>query len=350
MLSNKFTWLIAGGFLSLLLVVLTLIVAPFLEGFAWALILVLVTTPVLNWLKKTLSFSDHAAALTLTLGLTALCLIILIPAGIELGKELFALSKDHASILDQIPASVSGLPLLSSFFEAEQINRFLRSFFRPLAEVSLGFARQTSEVIFSSLFNLGVTLFSSYFLYRYSRTLMESLEAVVVFLGGPRWLQIFDLIESTIKGVLYGALLTAPSQGLLAWIGFYFAGAPMPAIWGLATVFISFVPFGAPMVYVPISLYLIFVANNLIAGIGLLLWGIAVVSTIDNIIRPIFIAHAIQISLLLVFVGVVGGIFAFGLIGLFIGPVIVAITQALWKELVFRANESQKVLAQSEPV
>jgi predicted PurR-regulated permease PerM len=83
-----------------------------------------------------------------------------------------------------------------------------------------------------------------------------------------------------------------------------------------------------------VSLYLVFAAGEVFAGLGLLIWGIAVVSTVDNILRPLFISQAIRMSLLLIFVGVVGGIFAFGLIGLFIGPIVMAIGQVTWEKLV----------------
>ena len=220
----------------------------------------------------------------------------------------------------------------------------MKSFFQQLVEISIKVLGHASQILVNTLFNIAVMLLCSYFLFRYGKNLMEQLVAVLTYFGGQKCVKVFELIESTIKGVVYGALLTAIAQGILAGIGFYFAGAPMPALFALATVVISFIPFGAPMVYVPLSIYLFSVTQDSYAGVGLLIYCISVVSTIDNVIRPVFISHAIQISLLLVFVGVVGGIFAFGLIGLFIGPVIIALVQALWKEIVSNARSLEKTI------
>lgn len=348
MASNKIiTWTIVAGLFVLLSSAFYLIVSPFLEGFAWALILVLITWPLLNLLKRRCRLSDHLASLTLTLSLTALSLAILVPAAVELGKEIYAISGDRTITAEDLVKSLTRVPIVGNFLEAQQFRDILRSFLERIFEISVKFAGQASQVVFTSLFNIGVMLLSSYFLYRNGKKLMNNLEAIVTFHGGPKWLRFFELIEKTIKGVVYGALLTALVQGFLAGIGFYVAGAPMPVIFALATVLISFVPFGAPMIYVPVSFYLIFVLGSSLAGFGLLIYGIVIVSTSDNIIRPLFISQAIQVSLLLVFVGVVGGIFAFGLIGLFIGPVIIAIAQVLWKELVVVSAEMPLVLKET---
>ena len=341
--SNRFiSWTIILVFSVILALGLFYIVRPFIEGFVWALILVLITWPAFNYLKKSCFLSDQAASLTLTLALTALSLLILVPGSVQLGKELYLISSNKSITVEAVNKNFSNLPLLANFVDSAQLNTILKSFLSPFVEFLLKLARQASQAIVSSLLNIGVMLLTSYFLYRNGKALMSSLESVVTFYGGPKWSHYFVLIENTIKSVVYGALLTAPAQGILAGIGFYVAGAPMPVVCALVTFLFSFIPFGAPMIYVPVSVYLFVNSDSLLASIGLLFWGVAVVSTIDNIIRPIFISHAIKISLLLIFVGVVGGIAAFGLLGLFIGPVIIAVTQTLWKELVESSVQKTK--------
>jgi predicted PurR-regulated permease PerM len=91
------------------------------------------------------------------------------------------------------------------------------------------------------------------------------------------------------------------------------------------------VPFGAPLIWVSAGVWLI-ITDRTGAGVGLLLWGGLVVSWVDNLIRPIVIANATRIPFLLVLFGVLGGIAAFGLVGLFLGPVILAVLMAVWRE------------------
>jgi predicted PurR-regulated permease PerM len=94
---------------------------------------------------------------------------------------------------------------------------------------------------------------------------------------------------------------------------------------------VSLIPFGPPLVYVPVALYLILLSGQpWYYGAGLLVWGIGVVSTVDNLLRPLFISQATQVRPILVFIGVLGGLTAFGLLGVFIGPALIAVAQWLW--------------------
>lgn len=88
------------------------------------------------------------------------------------------------------------------------------------------------------------------------------------------------------------------------------------------------------MIYVPVAAYLALKEQSWYAGAGLFIWGVAIVSTIDNLIRPLFISHSTKMPLLLVVISIIGGILAFGLIGLFIGPVVFAVGLAAWQQLV----------------
>jgi predicted PurR-regulated permease PerM len=100
---------------------------------------------------------------------------------------------------------------------------------------------------------------------------------------------------------------------------------------GAVTALIALVPFGAPLVWGSLSVWLI-LTGKMWFGVGLLLWGVVLVSWIDNIIRPLVISSATRMPFLLVVFGVLGGVLAFGLVGLFIGPVLLAVSIALWRE------------------
>jgi predicted PurR-regulated permease PerM len=133
------------------------------------------------------------------------------------------------------------------------------------------------------------------------------------------------------KAVVWGLVATALAQGALAGLGYWWAGVDAPVLFGAVTALVAMLPFGAPFVWGSIGIWLL-VSGNLTAGIGLLVWGALVVSWIDNLIRPLVISSATRIPFLLVLFGVLGGLAAFGLIGLFLGPVILAVLVAVWRE------------------
>ena len=104
-----------------------------------------------------------------------------------------------------------------------------------------------------------------------------------------------------------------------------------PVLLAAATAMIALVPFGAPLIWGSVGIWLL-ITGHTGAGIGLLLWGALAVSWIDNLIRPLVISNQTRIPFLLVLFGVLGGITAFGLVGLFVGPVILAVLMAVWRE------------------
>lgn len=133
------------------------------------------------------------------------------------------------------------------------------------------------------------------------------------------------------KAVVWGLIATALAQGLVAGLGYWGAGAPAPVLLGAATALIAMIPFGTPFAWGSIGIWLLMTGDTL-GGIGLLLWGILVVSWVDNLVRPMVITNATQVPFLLVMFGVLGGLAAFGLVGLFLGPVILAVLMAVWRE------------------
>jgi predicted PurR-regulated permease PerM len=126
-------------------------------------------------------------------------------------------------------------------------------------------------------------------------------------------------------------VLTAFVQGVLAGAGYWAAGVRAPVLFGAFTALIALMPFGTPFVWGSLGAWLLYTGKTL-EGIGLLLWGTLVVSSVDNLIRPMVISSATHIPFLLVMFGVIGGLAAFGLIGMFLGPVVVAVLMAIWRE------------------
>lgn len=140
-----------------------------------------------------------------------------------------------------------------------------------------------------------------------------------------------DSIASTTQAVVYGIGLTALAQALLAGVGYAFAGAPNPILLTLITFVVALIPFGTPFAWGGVVVWLLSQGHTT-EGIGLGLWGMLVISWVDNLIRPIVISGATKIPFIIIFIGVLGGLTAFGFVGLFIGPVVLAIGLTVWRE------------------
>ncbi len=134
-----------------------------------------------------------------------------------------------------------------------------------------------------------------------------------------------------VRAAFYGTIVTAFVQGLCAGFGYWIFGVSVPALWGLITMCTSLIPFGSPLVYIPLSIHLGLSEAGWLSGALLLAWGFLIVSMVDNVCRPFFMAHSTQMPLPIMLIGVVGGLLAFGMIGIFIGPPIVGIMLHLYR-------------------
>jgi predicted PurR-regulated permease PerM len=282
--------------------------------------------------------------------ITLVVLLIIIPITYQLSTEAKVASNYLTDIYNQesinFPDSLKSLPLVGK--KVVQLETEWNTHRALLLEHVLSYQNQILTVVKlaakglgKTLFILFIAIFSAFFLFRYGNELATRLTRACRNVGGSTLEHFIELVHGTIQATVYGVLLTSLVQGILAGIGFYIVGAPAPVLLGIVTAFLSFIPFGPPFLYVPIALYLIFATGSWIWGVFLLVWGTALVSTADNILRPLFISQATSMSLLLVLLGILGGISAFGLIGVFVGPVVIAICQKIWVEFTEARPESE---------
>jgi predicted PurR-regulated permease PerM len=148
---------------------------------------------------------------------------------------------------------------------------------------------------------------------------------------GPRVHNYLQAIGQTVKAVVYGLVLAATVQGVLVGIGYWVAGAGAPVFLAALTTVCGLIPFAVPVLLGGVILWLL-VAGKTVAAIGLLVWGSLVVGWTDHIVRPFLISREAEIPFIVVIFGVLGGLAAFGLVGLFVGPVILAVLLAIWRE------------------
>lgn len=195
-------------------------------------------------------------------------------------------------------------------------------------------SRKASEFIFSipaMILNIFVTFFTTFYLFRDGKVLLEKLKNLLP-LNLSHQKQIFHQLDEITYAILYGSLLVAAVQGILGAIGFYFFGVSSPIMWGILMGITALLPFiGTALVWVPVALIFIIqgITTNTnsvtMKGIGLLLYGALIISTIDNFLRPYIVGKKSGMHPVLVLLGVLGGIAFFGFVGFVIGPLVLAI-------------------------
>jgi predicted PurR-regulated permease PerM len=168
------------------------------------------------------------------------------------------------------------------------------------------------------------TLLSLYYLFKDGDRLFRRLKEIIPLPSKER-----DLLILRFKGMIfatiYGGILIAIIQGILGGVSFWVLGLPSPTFWGTAMAFLSFIPIGGTaLIWAPTAIFLL-IGGEVLKGLMLLGLGVFVISMVDNLLRPFFISKKTNIHPLLLFFAVLGGIQAFGLIGVVVGPVIVTL-------------------------
>jgi predicted PurR-regulated permease PerM len=131
--------------------------------------------------------------------------------------------------------------------------------------------------------------------------------------------------RDTVDGVIWGQVVNAGVQGALGWIAFFVTGIPNAVFWGFVMAVLSFLPVvGAFLIWAPAAVYLLAIGQTGL-GVGMILWGTLVISSVDNIIRPMVVGKSSALHPLLAFVGVLGGLLAFGIMGFLMGPLVLSL-------------------------
>lgn len=330
---------VLAGLLGGLLLAGFVVMQPFMAATAWAAILSYVSWPlhlrVLSWLRgrRTWAALAMTSLLTLVLGASLAWLGLLLHSeGMAAVREADALLKEGV----RLPEALLRIPWLGPWLQ-EQLTALSgdrAAWGDPLPDMVKQWGGRAMRMVGDLGMNalrLGVALLTSFFLFRDGDRLLEQLRGILHGLLGDQVQAYFEAVGDTTRAVVYGLLLAAFAQGLLAGLGYWVAGVRAPVFWGAATALVALIPFGAPVVWGSIGVWLL-LKGHVSAGIGLLLWGALAVSWIDNLVRPLVISGVAKIPFLLVLFGVLGGLVAFGFIGLFVGPVTLAVLLALWRE------------------
>lgn len=177
-----------------------------------------------------------------------------------------------------------------------------------------------------------VSAFLAFFLLRDAPVLSERLRVAADRLaGGERGQHLIKVAGDTVRGVIYGILGTALVQALVAGLGFWIAGVPGAVLLASLTFLFAVIPLGPPLIWIPAAIWL-FAQSTPGWGVFMILWGALGISAVDNFLRPFLISQGSKMPFVLIFCGVIGGAFAFGLVGVFLGPTLLAVAFRLIEE------------------
>ena len=336
------TWMrrliVAALLVGLLLLAFT-VLQPFIVPVIWAVILAYVTWPAHERLVRLFGGRRGPAALLMTIVLALMIILPIVWLVLLLQNEVLDAYRQIKGLLSRgirLPEMVLNLPLVGDWLR-DWLARIAANPDELMIEIRGFLDRSSGEFggfvggVGRNVIKLVIAMLSLYFMFRDGHVLAaQSIRGLHQFLGS-RVDHYLVAIGDTVKAVVYGLLLAALAQGTLAGVGYWFAGLDAPVFLAALTFLVALIPFVVPFMWGGASLWLL-VNGETGAALGLFVWGVTAVSWIDNIVRPLVISGATQIPFLLVMFGVLGGLTAFGLVGLFIGPVILAVLIAVWRE------------------
>lgn len=328
------------GALLLLSIGCALVLWPFLSALLWAAVLCFSTWPVYTWCERALGGRRALAAALMTL---SVAVVLVAPFAImvaTLTDSVGALVAATSRVLQQGPPAppywVAGLPIVGESLAAywERLAHNAPAFIIELEKLigpATDIAVASGTVLGTGLLELSLSVFIAFFFYRHGRQMAAYVRETTERIAGQRARHLLKVVGVTVQGVVYGLIGTALAQALLAGIGFWIAGVPQALLLGFLTFVLSFVPAGPPLVWGAVALWL-FAQGAVWWGIFMVFWGLFLVSSIDNVLRPYLLTKSNNLPVVLGLFGFLGGILAFGFIGVFLGPTLLAVGYSLFLE------------------
>ncbi len=325
----------------LLLLGCALVLRPFVGAILFAGVLVMSTWPAYDWLRTRWGGRNSAAALALVLAmvvaltvpvaLAAQSLIVYSSSMVETVRNFLA-QREALSL----PAFITNLPLVGTaigeyWHLLMQSREELVALAKRLADPAKTMLVALGGAIGEGLVQILIAVFVAFFLYRDGERVRKLVFGGMSRLAGrEQGALLVETAQRAVKGVAYGLIGTAFAQALVALLGFVIAGVPGAVLLAALTFILSLVPMGPVLVWGGAAAWL-YSADKTGWAIFMVVYGIGVISMVDNFIKPILMSRAGNLSMLLVVLGVFGGAVAFGFIGLFVGPALLAIAWDLTK-------------------
>lgn len=315
-----------------------LMLQPFVQVLLWGLVLTAAFEPVHARILAKVKRPDLAAALS--------CLLVFLGMGVPITLLGLAVARELAPAFETLQGMIASLldpnsPIVGKLtgwlaergVDIESVKRQAieqaQASMRDLTTNSIGYVRGILGGIFGVIVQTLFIFFTMYYLFRDGKRMRSALNQALPLRGRTTNL-IFERIREVINASVYGVFVIAAIQGALGGLAFWVIGLPAAIVWAIVMAFFSLIPMlGAFVVWVPAAIYLA-ASGSYGAAIGLTIWGTVVIGLVDNFLRPKLVGERAKLHELFIFFAVLGGLQVFGIVGLFLGPVVLAIALSLF--------------------
>jgi predicted PurR-regulated permease PerM len=327
-------WLAVLAVTAIALYLCWLMLRPFMGVLAWAVVLVIVFYPVHERIAGRLQRRSWSALISCLLVVLVVVLpLTLLTAAViqELGKVGPHLPSDVSQLLSQQPAILGRVSeWMQNRFGIDMVG--LQDFFiqqlRNLSQRLLGASFSLMGNIVTGIIKAFFVVFTMYYLFRDGDKIVNKLPDALP-LSRDHSETIILRTQQVVSASVYGVVTIAALQGFVGGLAFWILGIPSPILWAVLMAFVCMIPVaGSFLVWLPLSIYLM-LNGNWTRALLLIIWGALVISTIDNFLRPKLVGNQTRLHELFIFFSVLGGISVFGLLGIVLGPVVLAITLGL---------------------
>ena len=316
------------GLLAIVLVLTLAILYPFLAIFILAAAFAVVINPVYLWIKKkiTKNKSGFSSFITMLLFLFVLCVPIFFIGNVifkqaQSAYQFITLNGDTSVFIQKVDTSINNLMPDGFTFNTHEKVVSLTSF---LSSNIGNFFTATFNTILMAL----LTIFTMFYLLKDGETWRAGLVKILP-LSEKNINEVLSSLKDSVNRIIKGSFFIAIVQGILSWVGLWIFGVPNPALWGVVAGLASFVPtLGTSIVFVPSILFLLFTGMQ-IQALGLLLWAMVLVGTVDNILSPYIISKNTEVPSIFILFSILGGISLMGPIGILIGPLVLSLLYSL---------------------
>ncbi len=328
---------------------------PFFTAIIISAILAVVTWPFYTKLRV---WTGNRTTLPAVIMVSAIVILIMIPislAILALAQRIPAAIhwvRDWINSGFALPDWVVSIPYLGPWLESQHLVSLdmanLAPTVKKLIEPMSAWILNTTLNVSQGLIQIALVSFIVFFFYRDGPWFAERAREIIHRLSGNLSQEFSNILVNTTRSVIFGLIGTAIAQGIVAGIGFYITGVPRPIVLSALVTLLSIVPVGPPLVWIPASLWL-YSTGEVGMAVFLALWGLLAVSSVDNFIKPILISRGTPLPISLIFLGVFGGVIAFGFLGLILGPVLLALGLAMLKAWMKSSEEELEVPSKIDP-
>ncbi|KTD32040.1 AI-2E family transporter [Legionella israelensis] len=318
------------------------IIHRFIPSLIWAAIIAVSTYPLYRKWRRWFGSYHNAAALLFTL---LFSLLLLLPLS-WLINLLIKESQLFINYLQQInreggeaPAFLKQFPVIgqelihywnNNIGQPGNIKQLLSNIHLSLTPASY-YIKQVGVNLANRGFQLGFTFLILFFFYRDGDLLFQQINHIGEYCLGERWFRYAERLPRALRATVNGTIVVGIGVGILMGICYVLLDFPAPTLTGFITAIAAMIPFVVPIVFAIVAL-IMFSAGHLIPAIIVVAWGTVVMFVADHFVKPVLIGGAIQLPFLAVLFGILGGVETLGILGLFVGPIIMVLFITLWKE------------------